>query len=118
MDEKLVPTIPKDALTALVRRLEAATSRLEDMASAAVDTPKTNGTVAPSTAAASVAPAAAPTPPAPAKPIPEPVPESVEEFDAFLGGTLKKFVNLSDELGGPVSEQVRNSVRLYIAGLT
>jgi adenylyl cyclase-associated protein len=40
------------------------------------------------------------------KPIPEVLPESVEDFDAFISGTVKKFVNLSDEVGGPVAEQV------------
>jgi adenylyl cyclase-associated protein len=33
----------------------------------------------------------------------------VEEFDALLTGTIKKFVNLSDEVGGAIAEQVRGN---------
>jgi adenylyl cyclase-associated protein len=107
MDDKVVPTVSRIELTAILHRLEAATSRLEDMA-AAIDLPKLNG----------AAPTPAPTGPLPApptasraaaetpKPILEVLPDSVEDFDAFINGTVKKFVNLSDELGGPVAEQV------------
>ena len=109
MDNKVVPTIHRVELTAIISRLEAATSRLEDMASSTVEVPKTNGAAAP--------PPTAPLPPAPVpaavaappKPVPEPIPESVEDFDAFIGGPLKKYVNLSDEVGGPVAEQVHTT---------
>jgi adenylyl cyclase-associated protein len=106
--DKVLPTVSRVELTAILHRLEAATSRLEDMAASAIDLPKLNG----------AAPTPAPTGPLPApptasraaveapKPIPEALPESVEDFDAFISGTVKKFVNLSDELGGPVAEQV------------
>ena len=109
MDDKVVPTVSRIELTTILRRLEAATSRLEDMAASAIDLPKLNG----------AAPTPAPTGPLPApptasraaaeplKPIQEVLPESVEDFDAFINGTVKKFVNLSDEVGGPVAEQVR-----------
>lgn len=108
MDDKVVPTVSRIELTAILHRLEAATSRLEDMAASAIDLPKLNG----------AAPTPAPTGPLPApptasraaaetpKPILEALPESVEDFDAFINGTVKKFVNLSDEVGGPVAEQV------------
>ena len=104
----MVPTVSRIELTTILRRLEAATSRLEDMAASAIDLPKLNG----------AAPTPAPTGPLPApptasraatetpKPILEVLPDSVEDFDAFINGTVKKFVNLSDELGGPVAEQV------------
>jgi adenylyl cyclase-associated protein len=103
----VVPTIHRAELTAIIHRLEAATSRLEDMASTTVEapTPKTNGAAPPPTAPLPPAPVAA-VAPEPSKPLPEALPESVEEFDSFLTGPLKKFVNLSDELGGPVAEQV------------
>jgi adenylyl cyclase-associated protein len=109
MTDTILPTIPRAELTSIIYRLEAATSRLEDIASATVEAPKTNGQ----------APTPAPTdplPPAPSEtpvPAPEParalaplLPQSVEEFDSFITGTLKKFVNLSDEVGGPVAAQV------------
>jgi adenylyl cyclase-associated protein len=104
MDDRVVPVIPKDALTALARRLEAATSRLEDMASATIEAPKINGTAIQSAAPTATLPPAPVA--APATIVAEPLPESVEDFDTFITGPLKKFVNLSDELGGPVAEQV------------
>jgi adenylyl cyclase-associated protein len=108
MDDKVVPTVSRTELTAIIRRLEAATSRLEDMASATIELPKTNGT----------APTPAPTGPLPAPPVispaapvapkavVEPLPDSIEDFDSFITTTVKKYVNLSDEIGGPVAEQV------------
>lgn len=108
MDDKVVPTVSRVELTAILHRLEAATSRLEDMAASAIDLPKLNG-AAPTPAPTGPLPdpptvsrAAAETP----KPIQEALPESVEDFDTFINGTVKKFVNLSDQLGGPVAEQV------------
>jgi adenylyl cyclase-associated protein len=103
-----MPPIQVPELTTFLHRLEAATSRLEDIASATVEPPKANGE----------APTPAPTGPLPpplsaATPATEPakaltplLPQSVEEFDLFITGALKKFVNLSDEVGGPVAEQV------------
>ena len=102
----MVPIIPKDALTALVRRLEAATSRLEDMASATIETPKINGAGVHSVGSTGPLPPTPAAAPAPPPPVVEPIPESVEDFETFLAGPLKRFVNLSDELGGPVAEQV------------
>ena len=105
MDDKVVPTIHRAELTAIIHRLEAATSRLEDMASATVEPPKANGATPPPAVPLPPTPVAAAVA-EPPKPLPEALPESVEEFDAFLTGPLKKFVNLSDELGGPVAQQV------------
>jgi adenylyl cyclase-associated protein len=107
MNDKVLPTMSRTELTAILHRLEAATSRLEDMAASTIDLPKLNG----------AAPTPAPTGPLPAppttsrasqppKPIPEALPESVEDFDTFITGTVKKYVNLSDEVGGPIAEQV------------
>lgn len=113
-----MPTIPISApkLTTVIHRLEAATSRLEDIASATVEQPKANGeTLAPAPApAASLPPttAAVITPEA-AKALAPLLPQSVEEFDLFITGALKKFVNLSDEVGGPVAEQVRDKWRVH-----
>lgn len=104
----MVNIIPSDTLTTLVYRLEAATSRLEDIASATIEPPKSNG----ASPSASAAPAAAPLPPPipamaePVKPKAEPLPESVEDFDSFINGSVKKFVTLSDELGGSLAQQV------------
>lgn len=90
-------------LTDIVNRLEAATSRLEDMASAALDPhgslgapPAPTGTLPPPPASQANAP----------KPVVEDLPESVEEFDVFLAGSLKTYVDRSKELGDVVAEQV------------
>ena len=109
MDDKVVPTVSRIELTSIINRLEAATSRLEDMAACTIDLPKING----------AAPTPAPTGPLPPPPtravaeapkaVVEALPESVEDFDAFLSGPLKRYVNLSDEVGGPVAEQVWNN---------
>ena len=102
----MVPTVSKTELTAIIRRLEAATSRLEDMASATVDPPQSNGP-APSPAPTGPLPAtpAISTPPTP-KVVQEALPDSIEDFDKFITATVKKYVNLSDEIGGPVADQV------------
>ncbi len=94
-----------------LQRLEAATARLEDIASSTIDLPQTATDLQPRSGAppntgtastpAPAAPAAAPTAP------PEPVPESIEEFDTFVATSVGKYVKLSNALGGLVAEQVR-----------
>jgi len=108
-DNKFLPTVSRTELTSIIHRLEAATSRLEDMATATVEPPRLNG-AAPTPAPTGPLPAPptiSQTPPQPPKPVQDPIPEAVEEFDALLTGTIKKFVNLSDEVGGAIAEQVR-----------
>lgn len=104
MGDNFMPTVQRTHLTNVLRRLEAATSRLEDMAASSIELPNISG-----------APAPAPTGPLPMppamkvaepKPVVEILPESVEDFDSFIAGPVQKFVNLSDEIGGPVAEQV------------
>ncbi|KAL8298584.1 hypothetical protein RB597_006647 [Gaeumannomyces tritici] len=88
-------------LTTLIKRLEAATARLEDIASSTIDLPHAVPTLqtTAATPGAPPAPAAAPAPPT------EPVPESVEEFDALIASSTSPYVKLSEKLGGPVAEQ-------------
>jgi adenylyl cyclase-associated protein len=105
MDESEASVIvERIELTPIIRRLEAATSRLEDMASAITEAPKTNGAMPPVSTAAGVA-AVASEPAAPKKVV-EPLPQMIEDFDTFIETAVKKYVNLSNELGGPVAEQV------------
>jgi adenylyl cyclase-associated protein len=120
MDDITLPAIERLELTSIIRRLEAATSRLEDIATSTIEVPKTNG---------SAPPTPAPTGPLPQAPVPAalapeseiqftPVlPQCVEEFDAFINGPLVKFVNISDELGGPVAEQVCDNGRTSLDNL-
>lgn len=110
MDDKVLPTVSGTELTAIINRLEAATSRLEDMATSTIDPPRLNG-AAPTPAPTGPLPAPPTTsqapPPQPPKVAQEVLPESVEEFDALINGAVKKFVNLSDEVGGAIAAQVQ-----------
>ncbi|KUJ17089.1 uncharacterized protein LY89DRAFT_669512 [Mollisia scopiformis] len=111
MDDKVVPTVSRMDLTAIINRLEAATSRLEDMAASAIDisgapAPAPTGPLPPPPVTARAAPEQP-------KPVQEALPESVEDFDAFITGPVKKYVNLSDELGGLVAEQASAVLRAF-----
>lgn len=55
-------------------------------------------------------PPAAPAPPTPA---PEPVPESIEEFDAFISQSLGNWAKISNALGGLVAEQAAKVVEAF-----
>jgi adenylyl cyclase-associated protein len=108
-DDKFLPTVSRTELTAILRRLEAATSRLEDMAASTIELPKINGVGPTPAPTGPLPPPPAPRAPVePPKPVVEALPESVEDFDTFISGPVKKYVNLSDEIGGPLAEQVRN----------
>lgn len=97
--EALLSKIPTAELTKLVNRLEAATSRLEDMAEKTVEPGSTVS--APIVAA----PTISSQPPAPSAPKVE-IPEIIQDYNEFIATTVKKFVNLSDELGGLVAQEV------------
>ncbi|KFY91033.1 hypothetical protein V500_04829 [Pseudogymnoascus sp. VKM F-4518 (FW-2643)] len=120
-------------LTTLIKRLEAATSRLEDLVTPAFEdpastAPKENGsnstttnrstnasgsnTPAPAALAAPAAVAAASTI-SPPKPADDPVPESVEDFDNFLDTSVKKYVDLSNEIGGAVAAQAARVAKVF-----
>jgi adenylyl cyclase-associated protein len=106
-------------LTTLIKRLEAATSRLEDMAQSSFETPQGAPTVqqqgvAPTLSAptlpASPQTAIGPSPPAAS---PEPVPEAIEEFDNLINQSLVNWVKLSNDIGGLVAEQTAKVVELF-----
>lgn len=112
-----ITLVAQTELTFLIARLEAATSRLEDMATLSTEVPQANGLPAapavPAAPVAPVTPASSSTPSAPSPPnfapptkATEPLPDSIEDFDAFITNVVKKYVNLSDEVGGLVAEQV------------
>ena len=89
------------------RRLEAATSRLEDMATS-IDSshPETVATISNAqlhaTNAAAAATAAPLAPPAAA----EPLPASIEDFDKLIDDNVRAFVTSSEKIGGLVGQQV------------
>ena len=102
-------TLPPAGLTQLVRRLEAATSRLEDMATSLdPSNPITPQAASPAPAAPSVpgAEQSKATPPPPPPPAAEPLPASIEDFDSLIKSDVQSFVDLSEKIGGPVAEQV------------
>ncbi|KAI2469873.1 adenylate cyclase associated N terminal-domain-containing protein [Annulohypoxylon bovei var. microspora] len=100
-------------LVTLIKRLEAATTRLEDIATSTIELPQgvpaLTATVATPSGPSSVAspiPHHA-LPPAPAlKEVPEePLPETIEEFDNFINHSVEKYVADSNKLGGLIAEQ-------------
>ncbi|CAG8958475.1 hypothetical protein HYFRA_00009789 [Hymenoscyphus fraxineus] len=102
-------------LTTLIKRLEAATSRLEDIASSTIAEPQGVNGAAPSPAPTGPLPPppVAGAPPA-SKSVQEDIPEFVEDFDLFLQGPVKKFVALSDAIGGPISDQAAGVLRAFM----
>lgn len=113
-------------------RLEAATSRLEDIVTPAFEdpessAPKENGSNSTSTGSTTASgsntpgPVAVATPAAaatastisPPKPADDPVPESVEEFDTFLDTSVKKYVDLSNEIGGAIAAQAARVAKVF-----
>ncbi|KAH8804723.1 adenylyl cyclase-associated protein-like protein [Xylogone sp. PMI_703] len=106
-------------LTALLDRLEAATSRLEDMASSTFNPNGSAPTIVapappPSASPLPPAPSAAPAPPAaPPKPVEESIPESIEEFDEFINSSVKKYFTISEEIGGAVGKQAASVLAAF-----
>jgi adenylyl cyclase-associated protein len=116
---KILITVPScwetDArLTMVTRRLEAATSRLEDMATS-VDASHPDIVAAINSASATPAESAAAAiiepPPQPA----DPLPRSIEDFDKIIKEDVQAFATASEKIGGLVEEQVQ-TLRNFIRG--
>lgn len=108
-----IVTIVSDdnALTTLIHRLEAATSRLEDIASSAQALDADNGSLANPTAASTKASSSEPNirsvsqsnpPPTAAA---EPLPESIKDMDALIEKEVKAFIDASKNIVPLVEEQ-------------
>ena len=99
----------KDYLTTLVKRLEAATSRLEDLIPS-VDSEPPNGADS-SQAPRSVSGTAGqvPTSAAQSTPKQEPFPPAIEDFNTFMNTELKDFRDRSEKIGSSVVEQASYS---------
>ncbi|KAF4582918.1 Adenylate cyclase-associated CAP [Ophiocordyceps camponoti-floridani] len=88
-------------LTTLIKRLEAATSRLEDIATATE-----LGQDDQHTGISGVGESTASNTNLKSKDLPsEPLPEFIEEFDVLLDSSINGYVRLSKELGGVVAQQ-------------
>ncbi|KAH7084261.1 adenylate cyclase associated N terminal-domain-containing protein [Paraphoma chrysanthemicola] len=107
-----------NVLTAMVHRLEAATSRLEDIASSSFpngDTPApVNGAQSPGPAA-KLATASASTTTTPPKPAVETLPPAIEAFDAMVDTELKKWLELSSMLGEVIEGQSKAVQQAFAA---
>ncbi|KAA8651837.1 hypothetical protein EYZ11_004363 [Aspergillus tanneri] len=103
-------------LTTLIKRLEAATSRLEDMAMSLDDphSPKAVGT----TAAPEPVATEAPKPAAPAAPAAPPLPPQIQDFDTLINKDVQNFVDLGDNIGGLVAEQSKAVLQAFKAERT
>jgi len=105
-------------LTKLIRRLEAATSRLEDIASSAqtFEQPSSAGhhggpsdgssLAVPSPGQMGLQTTSASSPGASQGQLAEPSPQSINDFNTLLRGDLRAYSDLSNALGGVVAEQV------------
>ena len=106
--------ISSDASLNIFRRLEAATSRLEDMVPHMSEPGVTNGISSNDKGSSSGGGAQQPegtrAPPPPAAVT---LPASIDDFDALINGEVTTFFAMSEEIGGLLAEQVtRLSVRI------
>ncbi|KAG2182162.1 hypothetical protein INT43_007089 [Umbelopsis isabellina] len=85
------------SLATLIKRLEVATTRLEDLALSGMSASTIAATNAPPAPAASAS--------APSEPTQ--VPRAVEEFSNAVDSPSKQYAELSQQLGGPVAEQAQ-----------
>jgi hypothetical protein len=121
---KILITMPscweRDArLTLVTRRLEAATSRLEDMATC-VDASHPETVAAINSASAVICEptaAAAAVIEAPSQPL-QPLPRSVEDFDKIIKEEVQGFVTASEKIGGLVEQQVGHHLKVTRGKLT
>jgi adenylyl cyclase-associated protein len=102
-----IPSAGVGSLSTLLKRLEAATSRLEDIALAQAPTASELNLVngAPSASTAAVRNSTAIAPPATLHSSPA-MNEAVKGFEEIIEVGLTKYVNLSKQIGGLVAEQV------------
>ena len=100
--------LPQSQLTTFFDRLEAATSRLEDMATS-IDSehPATiNAITSGATNGSQASPSISPEQKAPT---PEPVPRFIEDFDKIVSEDVSVFVAASEKLDDLLAEQVHTS---------
>ena len=106
--------VSSDISLNIFRRLEAATSRLEDMVPHMSEAGVTNGISpndkGPSSGGGAQQPEGARASPPPAA---ASLPASIDDFDAMINGEVTTFVAMSEEIGGLLAEQVTGaSIRI------
>ena len=98
--------LPAKLALTILGRLEAATSRLEDLVPTIGDPSLTTNTALALSEQASSGDRSLNQ----AGSLPrhmETLPPVIDDFDAIINGQVKSFVNMSEEIGGLVAEQVR-----------
>ncbi|KAI4216117.1 MAG: hypothetical protein LQ351_001616 [Letrouitia transgressa] len=99
----------------ILERLEAATSRLEDMVPAMAENASPNGAPPTLNGGLAVEQADLRSGSSPSPAPSTPLPASVDDFDALINGDVKTFVNMSEEIGGLVAEQSAALLRAFAA---
>lgn len=110
-------------LTQLFPRLEAATSRLEDLASSSgsLENPRSPGIIPVGGTGATASSAAALTQPSasknvapdPVQPVTPPLPPTVSEMDELLNGEVKNFVSAGEGIDPLVEEQALSVAKAF-----
>lgn len=103
MPSSIVSADALEAFANLTKRLEAATSRLEDIASSTIELPQAVPALGVTVASPTSAPKAV-------TPL-ETLPESIEDFDTLLNTSVAKYAKISSQLGGLIAEQAAIVVR-------
>ncbi|KAI1945503.1 suppressor of rasval19 [Ophidiomyces ophidiicola] len=109
-----------NSFTTLIKRLEAATSRLEDMASA-LEVPSPSASPAPEAAKGALATHQAPPRtavavlPPPPPPAAVSLPKSIEAFDELINTKVKPFVGIAQKIGGAVAQQAQAVLEAFEA---
>lgn len=120
MADSLLPTqqvahVPPNALTVLIRRLEAATSRLEDIASSSSAPDRADGGGVVAAAASSAPEIQDQTKAAGVTEVKETLPPSVAELDRLMTIYLAKFMTDSEGLDSTITEQAAAVYRACMA---
>ncbi|KAL2049618.1 hypothetical protein ABVK25_010078 [Lepraria finkii] len=108
-----------NSLTTLIKRLEAATSRLEDMVPNMSDSAAPANGIQSTTdqgviTAGRMGQARGNAPPPPVRHM-ETLPPTIDDFDTTINDEVKSFVNMSEEIGGLVAEQSSAVLRAFAA---
>lgn len=98
-------TLPARLALTILTRLEAATSRLEDLVPTIGDSPLTTDGAQSLSDQRPSAHSALDQARSPSRHM-ETLPPVIDDFDAIINGQVKSFVNMSEEIGGLVAEQV------------
>ena len=105
-------TLPAKLALTILGRLEAATSRLEDLVPTIADPSLTTDGAQPLPGQGLAADRALDQARSPSMHM-ETLPPVIDDFDAIINGQVKSFVNMSEEIGGLVAEQVSSQKCCY-----